>query len=226
MDARSNGTVCPFKKKLALDPSVDIRYIVIDDFLEDETCKALHAELLSNQMWRQKNPLSKHLHNARPKSALIASLVGEITEQVRQDSPEDIDLIDYWALLYSLNTDGNVHADFGQLTLTYWLTPEHYNLDPATGGLLLYDVCRDPGQGANIYLAAGKESEDYVNKSTLRQVVIPYRCNRAVLFDSSHYHKTHSPNFDISRPEGMRMNLTLAYASAAHVERQFKLIES
>ena len=226
MDARSNGTVFPFKKKLALDPSDDIRYLVIDDFLEDETCNALHVELLANQMWRQKNPLSKHLHNARPKSALIVSVVNAITAQVRQDALEDIDLIDYWALLYSLNTDGNVHADFGQLTLTYWLTPEHYNLDPATGGLLLYDVRRDPGQGANIYLAAGKESEDYVNKSTRRKVVIPYRYNRAVLFDSSHYHKTHSPNFDNSRPEGMRMNLTLAYASAAHVEQQFKLIES
>jgi hypothetical protein len=199
--------------------------VVIDDFLDEATRAKLHEELLSDQMWRLKNPVSKHLHNSRPRTSAVDALLPKVDAEIKRGWSNSIGLIDYWALLYAKNTDGNVHADFGQLTLTYWLTPDHYNLEPATGGLILFDVRRGPEEGADRYLVAGKESERHVRARSSHHTVVPYRCNRAVLFDSSHYHKTHTPVFDVSTPQGMRMNLTLMYASVAHVEQQIRLIE-
>ncbi len=209
----------------SLDPlSGDIDCTIIDDFLDITQCRELHKNLLNNQMWRKKNPISKHLYNSQPKSAFVEIILASVDSAMRKRAGDGINLIDYWALLYSKNSDGNTHADFGQLTLTYWLTPEEYNLDSDTGGLLIYDVKRAKDLRASEYLTAGQASEKYVLERTRRHVIVPYRCNRAVLFDSSHYHKTHSPNFDIAHPEGMRMNLTFSYACAEHVAEQVRLI--
>ncbi|MDF7793105.1 hypothetical protein [Pseudomonas syringae] len=201
-----------------------IDYTVIDDFLEIAQCRELHKSLLTNQMWHKKNPISKHLYNSQPKSIAVEKVLAEVDGLMKSRSASSINLIDYWALLYSKNSDGNTHADFGQLTLTYWLTPEEYNLDLNTGGLIIYDIKRAKNIGASEYLAAGKVSAQYVLERTKRHVVIPYKCNRAVLFDSSHYHRTNSPYFDIARPEGMRMNITFSYACAEYVAEQIRLI--
>lgn len=202
----------------------EIDYIVIDDMLNDTECRDMHRILLNNPMWRKKNPISKHLYNSRPKCVMGSLLLERVEALIRQKTNEELILIDHWALLYSKNTDGNMHADFGQFTLTYWLTPEEHNLNKNTGGLLLYDVQRPKNSSANQYLTAGGASEKYVSERTQNHVVVPYRHNRAVLFDSSHFHKTHTPNFDITKPEGMRMNLTFSYASTVHVIEQVELI--
>ncbi|WP_343177659.1 hypothetical protein [Pseudomonas sp. 4810-S13] len=205
-------------------PSALIDYTIIDDFLNAAQCHALHKSLLCNRMWRKKNPISKHLYNSQPKSAIVESILAKVDSVMRERAGCSLQLIDYWALLYSKNSDGNTHADFGQLTLTYWLTPEEYNLDATTGGLIIYDVKRGMDQRANEYLIAGQASEEYVLQRTQQHVIVPYRCNRAVLFDASHYHKTFSPHFNIAHPEGMRMNLTFSYASAEHIAEQVRLI--
>lgn len=219
--------MCQIEKKLDGAPRASIEpidYAIIDDLLTEGECAELHKGLLGSAMWRKKNPISKHLYNSKPKCVTGSSLLSKVQEVIGRKSNEKLILVDYWALLYSKNSDGNMHADFGQITLTYWLTPEIYNLNKESGGLLIYDVRRPNNLSANQYLNAGKESESYVLERASSHVVIPYRHNRAVLFDSSFFHKTHSPSFDITNPAGMRMNLTFSYASAEHVIAQAALI--
>ncbi len=218
--SKKNETQLFFEKTEA------IPHLIIDDFLEPKICALLHSEMLNNQMWRLKNPLSKHLYNSQPITNETKNLLLKSNHIAQQMLTKEIELIDYWAILYSKNTDGNVHADFGQLTLTYWITPDKFNLNPETGGLLIYDVRRADNLSASSYLQTGNESEKFVITHTKSNKIIPYRCNRAVIFDSSYYHKTNSPLFDTSHPEGMRMNITLAYATKSHVCEQIRLIKN
>jgi urease beta subunit len=221
MDAKTNQS--RILDRLTKEP---IPFVVLDDFLPKKQCNILHEQMILNPMWRTKNPLSKHLHNSQPMTQGMQEFLSRANEFIYNNVSTNLELIDYWALLYSKNTDGNMHADFGQVTLTYWLTPDRSNCNPETGGLIIYDVQRPSKSGANIYLASGEKSKDLVGRESKTNVIVPYRANRVVIFDSSHYHKTHSPQFDISCTSGMRMNITAAYATPSHVHEQLQLIET
>ena len=200
-------------------------HVVVDDFLPPETTRQLHSELLANQMWRIKNPASKHLHNNRPSTNLLTCIAPTLENIIAQTFDGKYRLIDYWAMLYSRNTDGNVHADFGDLTLTHWLTPDKYNACPRSGGLVLYDVRRPRDMPLTQYLSSGDASRAYVDSHTAgRVVVIPYRFNRAVVFNPTTFHKSHRPQFDLSRTSHMRMNVTFSFSNPAEMRRQLETI--
>ena len=207
--------------------STEIPHKVIDNFLAPELAVALHHELMSSQMWRTKNPVSRHLHNAQPRTPTAISLVQALDKDVSIRLGEETQVRDYWSLLYTKNTDGNVHADFGDLTLTYWLTPNRHNTSTETGGLILYDVVRPPELPVNRYLTAGSESIEYVKTRTEgKHVTIPYAWNRAVIFDSRHFHKSDSPSFKLDNIECMRMSFTCTFYRNGEMTRQLDQIVS
>ena len=199
--------------------------VIIDDFLPANTAEDVHAELLSNQMWRIKNPISKHLYNSQPHTSSLTQIIPELQAVIAQTFNSTYQLSDFWAMLYSKNTDGNVHADFGDLTLTYWLTQDKYNKCSDTGGLVLYDVKRPYDMPLTQYLSSGKASEAYVDAHTAGAItVIPYRFNRSILFNPTIFHKSNRPQFDLSALSHMRMNLTFAFDDPAESQKQLDMI--
>lgn len=203
----------------------DEAYVVIDSFLPTVMAHQLHKELVQNPMWRIKNPVSKHLHNRQPKTNMTRTIVPELQHIFAQHFDAKLQVDDFWAMMYSRNSDGNVHADFGDLTLTYWLTPEEFNKDPGTGGLILYDVRRPDGMKVNEFLSAGEASARYVQMhSSGDPTTIPYRFNRAVLFNPRIFHKSDSPHFDITDPMRMRLNLTLSFSDLVEARRKLEEI--
>lgn len=185
-------------------------YAVLDDFLVPEKCTDLHHALLSHWGWRHKNWTSRHLHNNRPNIPAVQAIGAEL-ERNLPGLLSDKSLVAYWGLMYRDNVAGKVHSDLAAVTLTLWLTPQQFNLDPTSGGLLLYDVKRDPEVMPHEHLSA-EWSESYVAERTQGGMIkIPYAWNRAVLFDGRTFHKTDELNFATQGPSSFRINLAYAF---------------
>ena len=104
-----------------------------------------------------------------------------------------------------------MHADEAAVNLNIWLTPDDANLDPASGGLVVYTAKPPSTATAEEYNQRGAEFADELLRSTAYEnVTIPYRQNRIVVFDSALYHKTDSFRFREGY-ENRRINLTLLF---------------
>ena len=104
-----------------------------------------------------------------------------------------------------------MHADEAAVNLNIWLTPDEANLDPESGGLVVYTAKPPATATAEEYNQRGAEFADELLRSTAyANVTIPYRQNRIVVFDSALYHKTDSFRFREGY-ENRRINLTLLF---------------
>lgn len=117
-----------------------------------------------------------------------------------------------WCYKYDSQYEGiSVHADEAAVNLNIWLTPDDANLDPASGGLVVYTAKPPESATAEEYNQRGGEYADELLRSTgYANVTIPYRQNRIVVFDSALYHKTDSFKFKEGY-ENRRINLTLLF---------------
>jgi hypothetical protein len=117
-----------------------------------------------------------------------------------------------WAFKYDSQQKGiNIHADDAAVNVNLWLTPDNANLEKDSGGLIIWK--KKPSKLAsfddyNSELNSDKMFKD-VNASDFIQV--PYKANRAVIFDSKLYHATDSINFD-SKYINRRLNVTFLYS--------------
>jgi hypothetical protein len=96
--------------------------------------------------------------------------------------------------------------------MNLWITPNEANLDPSRGGMIVHGA-KPPAtwdhREYNNPLATPKVRE-YLASSGAGSVNIPYRANRAVMFDSSLFHETD----DLSFKEGFenrRTNITYLF---------------
>lgn len=190
--------------------SSPIQYVVVDEFIEKEILDDIHRKLLLHWGWRQKNWSSEHLHNRQPKIWEIIELRNQI---IKSCGPVigDLECLDYWSLMYPENTKGNVHSDYGDISLTIWLTDEKYNDNPETGGLIIYDVKR-PRETPIHEDYIPENARSYVDRYTKgRSVKINYKRNRAVFFSADNFHTTDSPQFRKEGVDSMRINLSFAF---------------
>lgn len=191
--------------------SFPYNYAIIDNFLEPDLCKLLHQRLYKHWAWRYKDWVSDHLHNSRLNIPEIFS----IAETVKLCCPElfyNLELLTHWALMYTKNKPGQIHSDRTGINLNLWLTPDKYNLEPSRGGLVLFDVKADITQMTAKQLSSPSWSEKYVNERTKgEKVIIGYKCNRAIIFDSKTFHQTDVLNFADEGVESHRINLSFAF---------------
>lgn len=117
-----------------------------------------------------------------------------------------------WAYKYDSTLTGiNTHADQAAVNVNIWLTPDEANLDPDSGGLVVFTVKPPMDWDFEKYNTA----TDFVHETLLRPSgyanrTIPHRQNRAVIFDSALFHHTDSFTFKPGY-ENRRINLTLLY---------------
>jgi hypothetical protein len=208
----------------ALEGSAPFHYAVLDDLLEPATCRVLRERLIEHWAWRPKNWVSEHLHNARPDIPEIHLLA----EELRAALPrvlKGLDFVEHWALLYTKNTPGRIHSDHAQKTISIWLTPDEHNLDPERGGLVLHDVKRSAAMMPHEHLM-GQSASEYVRARTGgRSVRVPYRWNRAILFDAMTFHETDQLSFSLAGSDAYRMNLSLAFDDVNAFRERLKFYE-
>ena len=116
-----------------------------------------------------------------------------------------------WAFNYDSRESGtHVHADEATINVNFWITPDEANRDPEHGGLVVWDAAAPADWDFTQFNVDVGLMEGYLAQQGANARRIPYRSNRAVIFDSSLFHKTDHFTFGPEYCE-RRFNITLLY---------------
>ncbi len=92
-----------------------------------------------------------------------------------------------------------------------WITPDEYNLDPGSGGIVVF-FKKTIGNESFEQIQNEEYGRNFLKGHEDQSISIPYRQNRVVIFDSSLWHKTDSYSFAKGH-KSRRINLTLLYGA-------------
>ncbi len=186
-------------------------WVVLDDFLIPETVNALHQWCQQPGLWRHSYPgyEGAHLDDGLSHPAMYA-----LAQQLIVGLPGIFanHLLMYaWAFRYHANHQGvALHHDSAHVNVNLWLTPDRYNSDPHTGGLVLYPGSPPAAWDLERYTLSAEQMAQWIRSEALEPVVIPYRQGRMVLFNSRFLHQTQDFQFQLA-PHQRRLNLTLLF---------------
>lgn len=188
------------------------QFAVIDDLLTAEALESLRRFCWRSTIWHKAYP-NGYL-GAMPEDGFVCPLIAQIADELRSTYPAilgDHPLLRWWGFKYDSQLSGiNVHADFAAVNVNFWITPDEANLDPESGGLVIWDKPAPLEWNFAQYNGAGQAVRDFLAQAGARSVTVPYRANRAVIFDSDLFHETDR----ISFKEGYlnrRINITMLY---------------
>jgi tetratricopeptide (TPR) repeat protein len=117
-----------------------------------------------------------------------------------------------WAFKYDSQQKGiNIHADNAIVNVNLWLTPDRANLDKDSGGLIIWKKKPEESASFDEYNSALNSEKMFKDVDNSEFIRVPYKANRAVIFDSKLYHATDSINFD-SKFINRRLNVTFLYS--------------
>jgi hypothetical protein len=143
-------------------------------------------------------------------------LLLQIAEELRDAMPHVIgdkhSLRQLWGFKNAPYQPGGTttHADFAAVNVNFWITPDDANLDPSCGGLVVYDIDAPRHWDFHTYNGRSDVIAPFLRGQHASSVTIPYRQNRAVIFNSDLFHGTDTVRF---RPEyeNRRINVTALY---------------
>ena len=118
-----------------------------------------------------------------------------------------------WIFKYESQKGGtNIHADQASINVNFWITPEEGNLNKDRGGLRIWNKL--PPKNSDFDSYNNKDNSPLIRKmlkdNNVDSMVIPYKENRAVIFNSQLFHETDDFDFNESY-ENRRINITLLY---------------
>ena len=114
-----------------------------------------------------------------------------------------------WAYKYDSRLSGiPMHADEARVNLNFWLTPDAANLEPATGGLIVYPKEAPLHWDFRTFNNDQRAIRAFI--ADAEPVEVAHRRNRAVVFNSDYFHRTGDLHF---RPgyENRRINVTMLF---------------
>ena len=213
----------------ALNPSLDVdaikrRYretapsiVVVDDLLSVSALAALQRFCLEATIWfdckEHGGYLGAYLHEGFDHPVLIA-LAGELGERLSGIIGEHR-LAQMWAFSYGQAGGGTrKHADKAAININLWITPDRACPDPEAAGLVVHDVAAPPDWHFSDYNLDPAPLECLVAREGRTPVRVPYRCNRAVIFDSSLIHESGGVCFR-GGYANRRINVTLLFGERA-----------
>jgi tetratricopeptide (TPR) repeat protein len=186
--------------------------VVIDDLLTPDALEGLKRFCWGSTIWRRGYP--EGYLGAIPESGFAVPLLAQISDELRLRFPGIFHqhlLTQCWAFKYDSRLTGiNVHADFAAVNVNFWITPDDANLDPEHGGLVVWDVPAPLDWNFEKYNADPGAMRDFLAAAKATSVTVPYRANRAVIFDSDLFHETDRISFREGY-ENRRINVTLLY---------------
>ena len=187
--------------------------IYIDNFLSDQAAKELQKFCLRSKIWIEEKQNS-YLGSFSDKG-FISSLHLQIAKELKNKLPRLFGkhrLGRFWAFKYdtTLGKGINIHADFALINLNFWITPDEYNNNKLGGGLKVYDVAAPQDWSFRKYNTNAEEIYKFLKSKNANCVNIPYKFNRAVLFNSDYFHETDKINFQ-DEYEARRINITYLF---------------
>jgi tetratricopeptide (TPR) repeat protein len=116
-----------------------------------------------------------------------------------------------WAYKYDSRLTGiGLHADAAAVNVNFWLTPDSANLDPDGGGLVVYDRAAPADWDFAKFNLDVPAIRGFLEETGSHPVKVPYRQNRAVIFDSDLFHATDRFAF-AEGYENRRINVTMLF---------------
>ena len=210
----------------ALNPDLDIhaiesRYLghqpevtFIDTLLKPEALSALRTFCLESTIW--KKDYDNGYLGAFLGDGFATPLLLQIAEELRQAFPgifKDHRLTQAWAFKQDSARRGlSIHADAAAVNVNFWITPDEANLNPEKGGLAVYDKEAPADWNFAAYNSEQNKPKilEWLSQAGAQTIRVPYRANRAVVFNSDLFHETDDVTFRddyLSR----RINITLLY---------------
>ena len=118
-----------------------------------------------------------------------------------------------WAFTYDHetgNTRGiDAHSDMGKVSINLWVTPDEANLEPETGGLLLYERYPPETWDFASYNHNTTRIQEYLGPEPSFTRVV-HRENRCLLFWGRRFHQTDRMRFRKGF-KNRRINITWLY---------------
>jgi hypothetical protein len=149
-----------------------------------------------------------------PDHGFACPLLAQIADELRTTFPAIFashGLGQWWGFKYDSSLSGiRIHADQAAVNVNFWITSDEANRNPANGGLVVWD--KKPPLDWDFVRSNGDEAaaRKFLADTGAKPVTIPYRANRAVIFDSDLFHETDRIEFQDGY-RNRRINITMLY---------------
>jgi len=184
-----------------------------DDLLSPKALASLRRFLLDSTIWFDFSYKGGYL-GAILKDGFSCPLLFQIADDLRRTFPDifkNHKLTQSWAYKYDSSLSGiAVHADFAAINVNFWITPDTANLNPASSGLVVYDVEAPLDWNFKTYNENQNRIHNYLSDHGSGKIVVPYGENRIVLFNSNLFHESDTIDFRLGY-ENRRINITMLF---------------
>ena len=187
--------------------------VAFDDLLTPQALLGLQRFLLESTIWHDFSHIRGFVASYL-EDGLACPLLLQIADEIRGTFPEAAGAA---SAVAGLGLQGprvraavDAHADDAAVSINFWVTPDAANRSPERGGLA---VCRVPPPAAwevKGYDADKDEIAAFLDRHADDTLIVPYRENRAVLFESRLFHRSDAPDFAAGY-ENHRINLTILF---------------
>ena len=203
-------------KRVEADYARNVPGIVwVDDLLTPRALAGLRRFCLDSTIWFDCTYGGGYL-GAYVEEGFICPLLAQIARELPLALPgifSSHQLTHLWAYKYDSTLTGiGVHGDFAAVNVNFWITPDDANLDPARGGLVVWDKEAPGDWDFEAYNKDVPRIERFLAETGARPVTVPYRQNRAVIFNSDLFHRTDDFRFRDGY-ENRRINVTMLYGT-------------
>jgi len=185
----------------------------VDNFLKPEALASLRRFCLESTIWFDFLYGGGYV-GCSCEDGFICPLLAQIAEEQRLALPSIFGphrIKGLWGYKYDSQQTGiSTHADFAAINVNFWITPDEANLDPGSGGLVIWDKEAPLDWNFDDYNSNVSLIAEFLRSSGAKQYVIPYKQNRVALFNSDLFHKTDNYRFKNSY-ESRRINVTMLY---------------
>lgn len=184
-----------------------------DDFLTPAALQGLYYFCLTATIWHDYRKWGGYL-GAYMHDGFVSPLLFQIAAELREKLPgifQGMPLTQMWAYKYDSQRQGiAIHADAAAINVNFWVAPDTANLDPNSGGMVIYDKVAPEEWAFDAYNVDTPAIKRFIRESQAQTIRIPHRQNRMVLFNSSLFHETDEFHFGNAYPE-RRINITMLF---------------
>lgn len=193
----------------------DYKFVVLDNFFTQEMCLLLHSRMVNEVNFKDYYADYQALNYD-----LSDPVTNKIVEDLKQECPSLLGHFkSAWSFVYNNEALGTgAHADPSNYNINVWVTPNSCVKDKYLNGLKIYDVDVPPEATREQY--NGNENNYLMNLIYANPHIIyriPYKFNRAIIFDATRPHETDSVSM-IDGKENRRVSYTMLYGSGPFTE--------
>ena len=116
-----------------------------------------------------------------------------------------------WAFVYNNEAPGvTPHADPSRYNVNLWVTPNECVVDEEKNGLIIYDIKPPLSWTYEEYNSSAELIRKYLDYTKSKKTIIPYSCNRLLIFNSKYFHETNNVSMK-DGPMNRRVNYTFMF---------------